>query len=341
MRGRRYSAPAQQVILLKSMKIIARHRYGPPEVLVMEDAAKPVPRDNEVLIRVRATTVTSGDCRVRALNVPYGFALMSRLVFGIVRPRQTVLGTEIAGDVEAVGNQVTQFRVDDRVFAFTGMKMGSYAEYTCIAEHGMLCAMPSNLTYAQAAALSFGGTTVLDFFRRADLRRGERVLVIGASGAVGSAAIRIAKHIGAKVTAVCSDANTELVCSLGADEVIDYQQKDFTQISGKYDVVIDMVGTTPLSRIKSSLAEGGRLLLVLATLPTMLSAPFVFLGSGRKSIAGPASERLQDLHELARLAAIGAYTPMIDRTYRFDEMVKAHRYVDTGRKRGNVVVILT
>jgi NADPH:quinone reductase-like Zn-dependent oxidoreductase len=326
--------------LTNSMKIIARHRYGSPEVLALEDAPKPVLKDDEVLIRVRATTVTSGDCRVRALNVPYGFALLSRFVFGLTRPRQPILGTELAGDVEAVGKQVEKFRVGDRVFAFTGMKMGAYAEYVCVAESGMLCAMPDNLSYAQAAALSFGGTTALDFFRRAKLCKGEHVLVIGGSGSVGSAAIQIAKHIGAKVTAVCSQANAELVRKLGADHVIDYTQQDFTHRANEYDVILDTVGATPLSRLKPLLAQSGRLLLVVATLPTMLTAPFVFMGSGRKAIAGPVSERVQDLHELARLANIGAYVPSIDRSYRFDEMANAHRYVDTGRKRGNVIVLL-
>jgi NADPH:quinone reductase-like Zn-dependent oxidoreductase len=320
------------------MKIITRRRYGGPEVLAIENASKPAPKDNEVLIRIRATTVTSGDCRVRALNVPYGFRLLSRLVFGVLRPRQTVLGTELAGEVEAIGKSVSKFRVGDRVFAFTGMQMGCYAEYKCVAENGMLAATPHHLSDAQAAALSFGGTTVLDFFSRAKLRKGEHVLINGASGSVGTAAIQIAKHFGATVTAVCSQPNAALVRELGADDVIDYRVASFTDNKNAYDVVLDTVGTIPLSRMKASLAPGGRLLLVLATLPAMLRAPFVFMGSDRKAIAGPVAERVEDLHTLAQLAAEGAYTPVIDRTYRFDQMVEAHRYVDTGRKRGNVVI---
>jgi NADPH:quinone reductase-like Zn-dependent oxidoreductase len=323
------------------MKVVTRRRYGGPEVLAFEEASKPTPKSKEVLIRIRATTVTSGDCRVRALNVPYGFALLSRLVFGIIRPRQTVLGSELAGVIEAIGGEVSQFRVGDRVFAFSGIKMGCYAEYKCIAEDGTLVKIPANLSYEEVAALSFGGTTALDFFRRADLRAGEHVLINAASGAVGTAAIQIAKHYGAKVTAVCSATNADLVRAIGADDVIDYRLSDFTDRIAAYDVVFDAVGTAPLSRIKASLRAGGRLLLVLATLPAMLRAPIVFLASKRRVIAGPASERAEDLHTLAKLAAEGVFKPVIDRSYRFEEIAEAHRYVDTGRKRGNVVITVS
>lgn len=320
------------------MKVVRRRRYGGPEVLALEDAPMPVPNAREVLIRIHATTVTSGDCRVRALNVPLGFGVLSRIVFGITRPRQSVLGTELAGDIAAIGEQVTKFRVGDRVFAFSGMQMGCYAEYKCVAEAGVLAVIPPNLGYEQAAALSFGGTTALDFFRRAQLRAGEHVLVNGASGAVGTAAIQLAKHFGAKVTAVCSATNAHWVRELGADEVIDYHLADFTDRIAAYDVVLDAIGNAPLSRIKASLRDGGRLLLVLATLPAMVCAPIVFLGSKRRVIAGPASERVEDLVTLAKLAADGAFSPVLDRCYRLEEIAEAHRYVDSGRKRGNVVI---
>jgi len=322
------------------MKAVVYERYGPPEVLEFREVAKPVPKANEVLIRTRATTVTSADWRVRSLNVPRGFGLMMRLVFGISKPRQPILGSELAGVIEAVGHEVTRFKVGDEVFAFTDAAMGCHAEYKCMAEDGLVLSKPACLSFEQAAALSFGGMTALDFFKRAKLQRGERVLINGASGAVGTAAVQLARHFGAEVTGVCSGANVELVRSLGADHVIDYTKGDFTQNGEAYDLIVDTAGTAPFSRSKASLREGGRLLMVLAGLPDMLKAPWVSMTSGRKLIAGPAATRAEDLRFIAKLAETGAFKPVIDRRYPFEQMVEAHRYVDTGRKRGNVVITL-
>ncbi len=322
------------------MKAFVYTKYGPPDVLHLKEVAKPTPKDNEVLIKTYATTVTSGDCRVRSLNVPVGFGLISRLFLGVLRPRQPIPGTELAGKIESVGKDVRKFKVGDSVFAFSGVGMGCYAEYKCMPEDGAMALMPANLTYEEAAAISFGGTTALDFFRRGKLQNGERVLINGASGGVGTAAVQLAKHFGADVTGVCSTANVELVRSLGATHVIDYTKEDFTQNGASYDIIVDTVGTAPFSRSKDSLKEGGRLLMVLGGLPDMLKIPWVLMTSSKKVIAGPAAERAEDLRFLAKLAEAGEFKPVIDRRYPFEQIAEAHRYVDTGRKKGNVVITL-
>lgn len=322
------------------MKAILYQQYGPPDVLQMADIAKPIPKPNEILIKTYATTVTSGDWRVRSLTVPAGFGWMTRLVFGVSRPRQPILGSELAGVVESVGAAVSRFKVGDAVFAFSDARMGCYAEYKCMPQDGAVACKPLGLSYGEAAALSFGGTTALDFLRRAKLQRGESVLINGASGAVGAAAVQLARHFGAHVTAVCGTANMAWVRALGASQVIDYTQEDFTQNGQTYHVIMDTVGTAPFSRCQASLRDGGRLLLVLAGLADMLHAPWASLTSGKKVIAGPVSVRAEDLPLLAELATTGAFKAVIDRRYRFEQMVEAHRYVDSGRKKGNVVVML-
>ena len=322
------------------MKAIVYERYGPPEVLQLKEVEKPTPKDNEVLIKIHATTVTSGDWRVRSLNVPAGFGLIMRLVFGISKPKQPILGSELAGVVESVGKDVRNFKIGDQVFAFSDASMGCHAEYKCMPQDGAVVLKPPSLSYDEATALSFGGTTALDFLRRGKLQRGESVLVNGASGGVGTAAVQLAKHFGADVTGVCSTANVELVRSLGARHVIDYSKEDFTQNGETYDVIVDTAGTAPFSRSKASLKEGGRLLMVLGGLPDMLLIPWVSMTSSKKVIAGPAAGRAEDLRFLAGLAEAGEFKPVIDRRYPFEQIAEAHRYVDTGRKKGNVVITL-
>ena len=322
------------------MKAIVYERYGPPEVLELKEVAKPTPKDNEVLIKTHATTVTSGDWRVRSLNVPAGFGLIVRLVFGISKPKQPILGSELAGVIESVGKDVRKFKVGDQVFAFSDASMGCHAEYKCMPQDGAVVLKPPSLSYDEAAALSFGGTTALDFLRRGKLQSGEKALVYGASGGVGTAAVQLAKHFGADVTGVCSTANMELVRSLGASHVIDYTKEDFTQNGETYDVIVDTVGTAPFSRSKDSLKAGGRLLMVLAGLPDMLQIPWVSMTSSKKAIAGPVAVRADDLRFLAGLAQAGEFKPVIDRRYPFEQIAEAHRYVDTGRKKGNVIITL-
>jgi len=324
-----------------TMKAVVREIYGPPEVLKLTELPKPTPKDNEVLLKIHATTVTSADCRLRGLKVPAGFGLIIRLAMGVVRPKQTVLGSEFAGEVEAVGKNVTQFKVGDRVFGMSGTAMGAHAQYKCVAEKGALALIPPSLSYEEAAALPFGGTTALDFLRRGGLGAGDKVLVNGASGAVGVALVQLARHLGAEVTAVCSGANAELVRSLGAQRVIDYTREDFTAGREVYDVIADTVGTAPFVRSKLSLGKGGRLLLVLATLGQMLLAPWESVISGKKVVAGPASERAEDVRFLARLAQEGSLEPVIDRRYSLEQIAEAHRYVETGRKRGSVVITVS
>ena len=322
------------------MKAIVCERYGPPEVLHLKEVEKPAPRDNEVLVRVYATTATAGDWRVRSGKVPAGFGLIMRLALGIKGPRQAILGSELAGEVEAVGRGVSNFQVGDRVFAFSDIAMGCYAEYKCMPGDGAVVRMPSNLTFDEAAAMSFGGTTALHFLKKAKLQRGEKVLVNGASGGVGTAAVQLAKYFGAEVTGVCSTANVELVRSLGADHVIDYTKEDFTKNRDAYDVIVDTAGTAPYSRSKNSLKDGGRLLLVLAGLPEMLLAPWTSMTSNKRIIPGTASGCAEDLRFLAELAEKGHFKPVIDRRYPFERVVEAHRYLDTGRKKGNIVLTL-
>ena len=322
------------------MKAIVYERYGAPDVLELRDIPKPTPKDNEVLIKVHATTVTAGDWRARTLEAPKGFGLMTRIVFGVSRPRNPILGVELAGEVEEIGKSVSKFRIKDQVFADGGFGMGCYVEYKCLSEDGALAHKPGNLSYEEAAAIPFGGTTALIFLRRAKVKDGDKVLVNGASGGVGTAAVQLAKHFGAEVTGVSSTGNLALVKSIGADKVIDYTQDDFAQNGETYDIIVDTVGTAPLSRSKSSLKEGGRLLQVLGTLPDLLKAPWFSMTSGRKVIAGPVNGSAEDLRFLATLAEKGQFKPVIDRRYPFERIVDAHRYVDTGRKKGNVVVTL-
>jgi NADPH:quinone reductase-like Zn-dependent oxidoreductase len=319
------------------MKAVLYERYGPPEVLELRDIPKPTPKDHEVLIKVHATTVTAADWRLRSLSAPKGFGFLMRLALGPSRPRRPILGAELSGEIESIGAAVSRFKVGDQVFAGV---LGSYVEYKCVHEDGPLALKPTNLGYEEAAALSFGGVTALTVVRKGRIQSGESVLINGASGAVGTAAVQLAKHHGARVTGVCSTANLELVKSIGAEQVIDYTREDFTRGGETYDVVVDNVGNAPFSRVKGSLKKGGRLLLVVGTLSEMLLAPLVSLGSGKRVLPVPARPRAEDLRFLASLAESGSFKPVIDRRYPFEQIVEAHRYVDTGRKRGNVVVTL-
>lgn len=320
------------------MKAAVYERYGSPDVVTIRDVAAPVPKDDQVLIRVHATTVSSGDVRVRSLNVPRGFGLISRLVFGWSGPRQKILGTEAVGVVEAVGRAVTRFKPGDPVIAFSGASMGCHAELKCMPERGALIVKPPQLDTEHAAALAFGGTAALEFLRRTNVQRGDSVLINGASGAVGSAAVQLAAHRGAIVTAVCSAANHELVKALGAEQAIDYAREDFTAGRERYDVILDTVGHLTYARCKPVLKSGGRLGLIAADLPAILAGAWVSATTKHKVLAGPAPERAEDLQQLAELAVAGHYKPVIDRSFPLDRIADAHRLVEAGHKRGNVVI---
>lgn len=323
------------------MKAIVYTQYGPPSVVSLAEVPKPAPRAHEVLIRVRATTVSTGDWRGRSLAMPPGFGLLGRLVFGVFGPRKPILGTELAGVVEAVGDAVTRFRVGDEVFAFPGAAYGAHAEYRTMREDGLIAHKPANLSFEEAAALSFGGTTALGFLRdKGQVQAGEKVLVVGASGAVGSAAVQLAKHLGAEVTGVCSTANVASVRALGADAVIDYTQEDFATSGARYDVILDTTATVPFARCEGVLAPGGRLLVVHGSFAQAVGLERPSRASGKKVIAGVVAPRPEHLRTLAELAEAGKYRPLLDRSYRFEDAVEAHTRVDSGRKRGSVVLTL-
>lgn len=320
------------------MKAAVVRRYGPPHVVQIEQVPQPVPGPHEVLIRVRAATVSSADWRLRSLSMPYGFGLAGRLVFGVTAPRQLILGSELSGDVVAVGASVHNFALGDAVVAFPGAKLGAHAEYCCMNANAAMVRKSEALSYTSAAALAFGGTTALDFFRRGALQAGESALINGASGTVGSAMVQLAVAAGARVTAVCSGPNVELMHQLGATRVVDYTKADFASEGIRYDVIADTVGNAPYSRVHHALTPRGRLLLVLATLPEMLRAPWVNHTSQRRLVAGPAAERVEDLRTLVAMAADGRFTPLIDSSFSLDEIASAHARVETNRKRGSVVV---
>ena len=318
------------------MKAAVCERYGPPEVVQIRDVPKPVPAADEVLIKALATTVNSGDTRVRALRVPRGLTLAMRLKLGFTKPKQPILGFEVAGQVEAVGSAVTRFQPGDRVIGSRGFDFGGHAEYVAVAEQGAIAKIPESLSYQDAVALCFGGTTALKFFEKGKLGPGDTVLINGASGAVGTMAVQLAKHAGAEVTGVCSGAHAQLVRDIGADHVIDYTTADFTRNAERYDVIMDTHGNAPYSRIKGSLKPGGRFLLVIGGLSQMIAASWqkatVTVG---ESDNGFTSDCYQTLMSLAEQ---GALKPVIDSVLPFERIADAHRLVDGGHKVGSVVL---
>ncbi len=303
------------------MRAVICTRYGPPEVLQLEEIPTPVPRKNEVRIRIAATAVTSSDTYVRGLRLSPMYRMMGRLALGWNGPRQPVLGMVLSGVVDAVGPDVRSFEVGDRVFGFNKSLFGTYAQYICWPEDGLLAARPTNLTDEEAAAIPYGGLLALSCLRKADIRAGRSVLVFGASGAVGTSAVQLARYLGAEVTGVCSTANVELVKSLGATRVVDYTVEDFTDGAERYDVIFDAVGknksASALRRCRQVLAPGGVCISVDNGSPKL---------------------RREDLVLLGELATKGEIRPVVDRAYELDDIVEAHRYVDKGHKRGNVIV---
>ncbi|MDP2356206.1 MAG: NAD(P)-dependent alcohol dehydrogenase [Beijerinckiaceae bacterium] len=291
-------------------------------------------KPDEVLIRVRATTVSSGDTRVRALRLPRGLGPFGRLFLGFLGPRQPILGTEVSGLVAAVGGRVSSFRAGDPVVAFLDAKMGGHAQYAAIKETGLIVGKPANQSFEAAASLCFGGMTARDYIRKAALKTGEMLLVIGASGAVGSAFVQLARQMGVHVTAVTSTANVERVRALGANIIIDYTKENFSNVGQSWDVIADTVAASSFRHCLPVLREGGRYLSIAGDLADMLTGN----RGSKRSISGPAKSRLEDLLELRRFAESGDYKPLIDSVYDFEEMREAHTRTDTGRKRGSVVV---
>lgn len=318
------------------MKAIVCTRYGPPEVLQLREVDKPVPGDDEVLIKVYATTVTSGDCHIRKAE-PF----ITRFVYGLTKPKVTILGFELAGEIEAVGKDVTLFKAGDRVFAGTGFGLGACAEYICLPESGAVAVMPDSMTYDEAAAIPFGASTSLYFLRdKGNIRGGQKVLIYGASGSVGTAAVQVARIFGAEVTGVCSTANIELVKSLGADKVIDYIKEDFTASGETYDIIFDTVGKTSFSRCKRSLKQNGLFLSTVAGPSQLAHMIWTSLFGSKKMITGVASDRKEDMVFLIEFLETGKLKPVIDRRYPLEQTAEAHRYVDNGHKIGNVVITI-
>lgn len=320
------------------MRAAVYTRYGAPSVVQVEERPLPTPKAHQLLVKVHASCVNSADVRLRSLRVPLGFGLISRLIFGTRAPRRQILGMDVAGTVVAVGDEVTGFKPGDGIIALTGMAMGAHAEYVCLDAEGAIAHKPARLDFNEAVALIFGGTTALDFLRRGQLKAGETILINGAGGAVGCAAVQLARHYEARITAVCSTSKRNLVVSLGAEQVVDYRQEDFTRRGERYDLIMDIQGTAPWSKSRRALVPGGRLLAVCATLPQMLEALWLPLWRRERVIAGPCAERAQDLAELAALADAGILRPVIDRIYPLAQIAEAHEYVDVGHKQGSVVI---
>jgi len=325
---------------LPRMRAIVYTEYGPPEVLRLVDAPRPVPRPDEVLIRVRATTVSAADVRCRSFTVPRSYWLPARLALGVFRPRRTILGGELAGDVEARGKDVTRFQPGDRVFAATLMRDGGYAEYACLPADGVIAPMPTTMSYDEAAAVPIGARAALHFLRKARIRPGQRVLVYGASGSVGTFAVQLAREQGAHVTGVCSGANLDLVRSLGADLALDYTREDFAAAGATYDVIFVAVDRVAFAACMRALAPGGVYLNVTAPVRT-LAMRWAALTTDRTLHTGEhPPETADDLLFLKGLIEAGKLRAAIDRRYPLEQIVEAHRYVERGHKRGNVVVTI-
>jgi len=320
------------------MKAIVWTKYGPPEVLQLKEVEKPTPKDNEVLIKVHAATVTAGNCELRSLSVPTLMQLPLRIYFGFRKPKRiTILGQELAGEIEEVGKEVTQFKKGDQIFAPTLLRLGAYAEYTCLPEK-YLVLKPANMTYEEAVTIPTGGINGLHFLRVANVQSEERVLINGAGGSIGTYAIQIAKSFGVEVTAVDSTEKLAMLRSIGVDQVIDYTKEDFTKSAETYDVIIDVIGKSSFSGSVRSLKPKGRYILGNVGLSGLIRGRWTPMSSEKKVITAVASYKSEDYTFLKKLIEAGKIKPVIDKRYPLEQTAEAHRYVEAGHKKGNVVI---
>lgn len=328
------------------MKACVYTQYGPPEVLQLVEVPKPTPRDNEVLIKVHAASVNFGDLMARdfkaitprKFNMPFLFWLYAKISFGLQTPKLSIPGSEFSGDIEAVGKAVTRFKPGDPVFGFSMERFGAYAEYLCLPENDVLALKPVNLNYEEAAVLSYGALMAWNLLKKVDIQPGHKVLVNGASGGIGSTAVQIARHFGAEVTGVCGAPRLEFVKGLGADHIIDYTRADFTQNGETYDLILDILGKASFSKVKNSLKPNGILLYASFKMKQLLQMLWTSFAGGRKVLCALVPGSAADLNTVKELIEAGKIKPIIDRVYPFDQIVEAHRYVEQGHKKGNVVI---
>ena len=330
------------------MKAIICTEYGTSDVLQLQEVAKPAPKGNEVLIRIYATSVNYGDLVARnfkeisphEFNMPFIFWLLAKISFGLGKPKITRLGNELAGEVEAVGKDVKRFKKGDLVFGYPGQSFGAYAEYLCMSENGVLAIKPANMTYEEAAVVPYGAIMALNLLRKVDVHRGQKVLINGASGGIGSAAVQIAKYFGAEVTGVCGTPRLDFVKSLGADQVIDYTKEDFTQNGETYDLIFDILGKSSFSRCQGSLKPNGTLLFASFKMKQLFQMLWTSKSGGKKVICAIAPGSLEDLLSVKELIEAGKIKVIIDKRYPLEQAADAHRYVENGYKKGNVVITL-
>lgn len=320
------------------MKAIVYTKYGPPDVLQLKEVKKPTPKNNELLVKIKATTVTVADIRSRSFTVPQAFWLPARIALGFRRPKKEILGMELAGEVESVGKDVKLFKKGDQVFAASLVGFGAYTEYKCLPENGPVTLKPSNITFEEAAAIPIGARTALHFLRKANIKSGQKVLVYGASGSVGTYAVQIAKFFGANVTGVCSTTNLELVKSLGADQVVDYSAEDFSSNGETYDVIFEAVDKSSFNACMKSLKEDGTYINIAVPLPSARMLWTKLTTSKKIILSQNSPETPEALNVLKELVEAGKLKVVIDRCYAFEEMAEAHKYVEKGHKKGNVVI---
>ncbi len=331
------------------MKAVVYTEYGPPDVLHLKEMEKPAPRDNEILIRNHATTVNIGDIWARnfkeitpsRFTMPLPLWLPSRIYFGFTKPRINILGSEFAGEVEAVGQGVTRFRKDDQVFGYRGQSMGANAEYLCVPENGLVAIKPANMTYEEAATVPYGALTALSLLRKVNIHRGQKVLINGASGGIGSAAVQLARHFGAEVSGVCGTPRLEFVKALGADKVIDYTREDFTKNGETYDLIFDILGKSSFSSCQNSLKPNGIYLLASFKMKQLFQMLWTSMRNGKKVICALSSESPEDLVLVKKLIEEGKIRSIIDRRYPLEQIAEAHRYVEKGYKTGSVIITVT